>query len=68
MAALNCTKSGHRSRLIYRIHLDSGPVKGRRTGFTETDCARLLNAAHQQLGGPNVPVWDKTRPASTSNP
>ncbi|MFJ8028583.1 transposase [Streptomyces sp. NPDC096311] len=51
-------KSGHRSRLIYRIHLDRGPAKGRRKGFTETDCARLLDSAHQQLGGPIVLVWD----------
>lgn len=35
-----------------------GPAKGRRKGFTETDCARLLDAAHQQLGGPVVLVWD----------
>ncbi|MGW0601654.1 IS630 family transposase [Streptomyces sp. NPDC002776] len=58
MAALICTKPGHRSRLIYRIHLDRGPAKGRRKGFTETDYARLLDAAHQQLGGPIVLVWD----------
>ena len=48
----------HRSRLIYRIHLDRGPAKGRRKGFTETDCARLLDAAHQQLDGPIILVWD----------
>ncbi|MFE2992726.1 transposase [Streptomyces sp. NPDC059262] len=57
MAALICTKSGHRSRLIYCIHLDRGPAKGRRKGFTETDYARLLDAAHQQLDGPIVLVW-----------
>lgn len=56
MAALICTKSGHRPRLIYRIHLDRGPAKGRCKGFT--DYARLLDAAHQQLGGPIVLVWD----------
>jgi transposase len=27
-------------------------------GFTETDYARFLDAAHQQLGGPLVLVWD----------
>jgi putative transposase len=27
-------------------------------GFTETDYARFLDAAHQQLGGPVVLVWD----------
>lgn len=57
-AALICTKAGHRPRLIYRIHLDRGPAKGRRKGFTETDYARLLDAAHQQLDGPVVLVWD----------
>jgi hypothetical protein len=34
------------------------PCGGRRKGFTETDHARLLGAAHQQLGGPLVVVWD----------
>nr|WP_245685744.1 transposase [Streptomyces yerevanensis] len=34
------------------------PAKGRRKGFTEADYARLLDAAHQQLGGPVVLVWD----------
>ncbi len=29
MAALICTKAGHRPRLIYRIHLHRGPAKGR---------------------------------------
>jgi hypothetical protein len=28
------------------------------TGFTESDYARLLDAAHQQLGGPLVLIWD----------
>jgi putative transposase len=58
IAALICTKAGRRPRLIYRIHLDRGPAKGRRKGFTEIDYARLLDAAHQQLGGPIVLVWD----------
>ncbi|MEX5717768.1 transposase [Geodermatophilus maliterrae] len=29
-----------------------------RKGFTEADYARLLDAAHQQLRGPIVLVWD----------
>ena len=29
-----------------------------RKGFTEADYARILDAAHQQLGGPLVVVWD----------
>ncbi|MFE5050397.1 transposase [Streptomyces sp. NPDC056637] len=47
MAASICTKFGHRLRLIYRIHLDRDPAKERRKGFTETDYAHLLDAAHQ---------------------
>jgi putative transposase len=31
---------------------------GQRKGFTEADYARLLDAAHQQLRGPVVLVWD----------
>ncbi|MFD9196226.1 transposase [Streptomyces phaeochromogenes] len=58
VAVLICTKAGRRPRPIYRIHLDRGPAKGRRKGFTETDDARLLDRAHQQLGGPVVLVWD----------
>jgi putative transposase len=58
LAALICTTAGHRSRLIYRTHLDRGPATGPRKGFTETDCAHLLDAAHRQLGGPVVRVWD----------
>jgi hypothetical protein len=30
-----------------------------RKGFTEADYSRLLDAAHQHLGGPVVVVWDK---------
>jgi putative transposase len=26
-------------------------------GFTETNYARLLDAAHQRLGGPLVVIW-----------
>ena len=58
LAALICIKPGHRPRLIYRIHHARGAANGQRKGFTETDYARLLDAAHQQLGGPIVLVWD----------
>ena len=35
------------------------PSRGdKRKGFAEADYARLLDAAHQQLGGPLVLVWD----------
>ncbi|MFE7122467.1 transposase [Streptomyces sp. NPDC057654] len=58
VAALLCSKPGSRPRLIYRTRVDRGPRKGRRKGFTEHDYARLFDAAHQQLGGPVVIVWD----------
>ncbi|MDQ2876782.1 MAG: transposase [Actinomycetota bacterium] len=54
LAALICVKPGCRPRLIYRVHNGRGPRKG----FTEADYARLPGAAHQQLGGPIVVVWD----------
>ena len=56
LAALLATRPGHRPRLIYRTY--RGRRGGRRKGFTEADYAALLDAAHQQLGGPIVLVWD----------
>ena len=56
LAALIATRPGCRPRLIYRTHRARRGDK--RKGFTETDYARLLDAAHQQLGGPVVLVWD----------
>jgi transposase len=58
LAALICTKPGQRARLIYRVHAGRGHGKDQRKGFIEADYARLLDAAHQQLGGPLVVVWD----------
>jgi DDE superfamily endonuclease len=57
LAALIAVKPGQRPRLIYRVHTRR-PSGDKRKGFTETDYARLLDAAHQQLGGPLVVVWD----------
>ncbi len=56
VAALLATRPGRRPRLIYRTH--RGRRGGGRKGFTEADYAVLLDAAHQQLGGPIVGVWD----------
>jgi hypothetical protein len=56
LAALIAIKPGCQPRLIYRVHRSRG--KDRRKGFTETGYARLLDGAHQQLGGPMVVVWD----------
>ena len=56
VAALIAVKAGHRPRLIFRTHRARRGDK--RKGFTETDYARLPDAAHQQPGGPLVVVWD----------
>jgi hypothetical protein len=67
VAALIAARPGAagRARLIYRTHLDRGHGKRRRKGFTETDYARLLDGAHQQLQGPIVLIWDNL-PTHTS--
>jgi hypothetical protein len=44
-------------RLIYRTRTHRGR-KGERRSFSERDYADLLDAAHQQLGGPIAAVWD----------
>ncbi len=58
LAALLCIKPGHRPRLIYRVHKSRRRGNDQRKGFTEADYAALLDAAHQQLAGPLVLVWD----------
>ncbi|MGP4105449.1 transposase, partial [Nonomuraea sp. KM90] len=57
LAGLICLKPGRRTRLIYRMRIYRRR-KNERKGFNETDYARLLDAAHQQLGGPIVLIWD----------
>src|SRR5438094_283960 len=56
LAALIAVRPGCPARLIYRTH--RGRRGDKRKGFTEADYARLLDAAHQQLGGPLVLVGD----------
>jgi len=56
LAALIAVRPGSRTRLIYRTH--RGRRGDKRKGFTETGYARFLDAAHQQLDGPLVLVWD----------
>jgi transposase len=56
LAALIAVKAGQRPRLLYRVH--AGRRGDKRKGFTEAGYARLLDAAHQQLGGPLVLIWD----------
>jgi hypothetical protein len=60
LAALIAIKPGHRPRLIYRVHrVHRGRRRGKqRKGLTEPDYARFFDAAHQQLAGPLVVVWD----------
>jgi transposase len=58
LAALIAVRPGQRPRLIYRVHHGHGHGTDQRKGFTEADYARLLDDAHQQLGGPLVVVWD----------
>ena len=58
LAALIAVKPGQRPRLIYRVHHAPRRRTDKRKGFTETDFARLLDDAHQQLAGPIVLVWD----------
>jgi DDE superfamily endonuclease len=56
LAALIAVQSGCRPRLIFRTHRARRGDK--RKGFTEHQYARLLDAAHQQLSGPVVLIWD----------
>jgi transposase len=58
LAALIAVKPGQHPRLIYRVHHRRPSRDDQRKGFTEADYAGLLDAAHQQLGGPLVVVWD----------
>jgi putative transposase len=56
LAALIAVRPGTGPRLIFRTH--RARRSDTRKGFTEADYARLLDGAHQQLGGPVVLVWD----------
>ena len=52
LAALIAVRAGSRPRLVYRVHAARRGDK--RKGSAEAGYARLLDAAHQQLGGPLV--------------
>ena len=58
LAALIAVKAGQRPRLVFRVRPRRRRRGDKRKGLTEADYARLLDAAHQQLGGPLVLVWD----------
>jgi transposase len=57
IVALTGYEPGHRSRLICRPRHDDGRRDGRKS-FSWRGYRDLLIAAHQQLGGPIVLVWD----------
>jgi transposase len=57
VAGLVCIKPGRRTRLIYRTIVYHGR-KNEPKGFKAGDFKRLLEAAHQQLRGPLLIVWD----------
>jgi hypothetical protein len=58
IAAVACYKEGERSRLIYRPKRHVDHKRGGRRSFTWAEHRDLLIAAHRQLGGPIVLVWD----------
>jgi putative transposase len=60
LAALIAIKPGCAPRLIYRVHHRRRRGGDQRKGFTETDYAQFFDAAHQQLAGPLVVVWDNS--------
>jgi hypothetical protein len=57
-AALIAVREGQQPRLIFRARSGRRRDGDKRKGLTEADYARLPDAAHQQLGGPLVLVWD----------
>ncbi|MFJ5548583.1 transposase [Streptomyces sp. NPDC093225] len=58
IAALCCYKPGERSHLIYRPKRHGDHKSGGRKSFAWTEYRDLLIAAHQQLGGPVILIWD----------
>jgi hypothetical protein len=57
-ASMVCARPGDRTRLVFRMMAHHGR-KGEKKGFGELALVRLLDAAHQQLGGRDIVlVWD----------
>jgi transposase len=52
-----CLRPGRRPRLLYRLLVHRGR-RGEQKGLVATDFTRLLMAAHHQLPGKIVLVWD----------
>lgn len=57
MAGMLCFRSGHRARLLFRLHRYHRR-KGEAASFTWRDYRTFLWQAHQELGTPIVLVWD----------
>jgi len=57
LAGMIAVRPGCRTRLIYRMITYHGR-KHEAKGFRERDLAGMLDAAHQQLGGNIVLIWD----------
>jgi hypothetical protein len=57
LAGIVAYRSGQRPRLLHRMLVHRGR-RGEPKGFGEDHLAALLDAAHQQLGGPIVVIWD----------
>ncbi|MFI6883985.1 transposase [Streptosporangium canum] len=60
LAGLVCAKPGRRTRLMHRTLMRRGRP-GEVKGFGPRQLSALLDAAHAQLGGPIVLVWDNDR-------
>ncbi|MCX5205699.1 transposase [Streptomyces sp. NBC_00237] len=60
LAGMVCARAGERTRLMYRILVHHPGRRSERKGFRERDFARLLDMAHQQIGGNIVLVWDNS--------
>ena len=58
-AGMIAIKPATRTRMIYRAIVHHGR-KNEKPGFRERDFTALLDAAHQQLRGPIVLVWDNS--------
>lgn len=60
VAGLVCTRSGERTRLVFRMLVHRPGRRTEKKGFRERDFATLLDSVHQQLGGKLVLVWDNS--------
>ncbi|MCM3882628.1 transposase [Frankia sp. R82] len=57
LAGMVRVRPGRRPRLIYRLLVHRG-CRGEQKGFVAADFIRLVTAAHHQLNGKIMVVWD----------